>query len=97
MCLVYLFFFIAISSSFDLFPENGKYTYRLKSFITLVPDLHSQENPQWTLNGLLEVEKGDSRKLTLRVNICRFLQKKKRESYFINFRSNLTKVVTQNN
>lgn len=64
-------FFIAISTSFDLFPENGKYTYRLQSYVTLVPDLHSQENPQWNMNGVLEVDRIDPQKLVLRVR-CPF-------------------------
>lgn len=89
---------IAISVAFDLFPEDGKYIYSLQSFVTLVPDLHSQENPQWNLNGLLEVDRLDPHKLVLRVSFGKVLC----ISYFMCvcvclYRSNLTRVVTQSN
>lgn len=70
ICLfIYTSIKIAISTSFDLFPENGKYIYWLQSNLTLVPDLHSQENPQWNLKGLLEAERVDPNTLVLRVRL----------------------------
>ncbi|XP_063709940.1 uncharacterized protein LOC134838357 [Culicoides brevitarsis] len=65
--ILFLFLYFSVSSSFDLFPENGKYSYYLKSFLTLVPDLHSQQNPQWNLQGLLEVDRIDTQTLVLKI------------------------------
>uniref|UniRef100_A0A336MI65 CSON015062 protein n=1 Tax=Culicoides sonorensis TaxID=179676 RepID=A0A336MI65_CULSO len=67
--LISLFSLFSLSTPFDLFPENGKYIYRLDSYVTLVPDLHSQENPQWDMKGVLEVDKVDSQKLILTMGL----------------------------
>ena len=55
--------------SYDLFPLNHIYKYNLQTNVTILPDEISSSGTNWTLNGVLSVQRNDINSISLHFNL----------------------------
>lgn len=59
---------------YDIFQANTEFEYKMMANVTIIPDVTSstsnQANSQWTLSGILRVQRVDEGSIALKVGHC---------------------------
>lgn len=60
---------------YDIFQANTEFEYKMMANVTIIPDVTSstsnQANSQWTLSGILRVQRVDEGSIALKVGHCK--------------------------
>lgn len=72
--IIYLCLVLHGCQCYDIFQANTEFEYKMMANVTIIPDVTSstsnQANSQWTLSGILRVQRIDEGSIALKVGQC---------------------------